>query len=540
MKIVTSEQMRAIDRRAIEEMGVPGVALMENAGLQAARAAARMLLNRGGGGWLYSKEGAFSLPRPALCGKRVAVACGKGNNGGDGFVAARHLRAQGADIALFFTADPGSLKGDADINCRIALRTGLTIHSVQDESAAEAMGQTLACCDLVIDALLGTGVKGEVQPPIVHAIGAVNRCGRPVLAVDVPSGLDADTGRIGGLCVRAARTLTLALPKAGLLLFPGADYAGEIEVADIGMPAAAIEAEAVSLEMTTARYVRERLPERGKNSHKGTFGQALVVAGSVGMTGAAAMAGESAYRAGAGLVRLALPKSLYPMAGARLTEVIAVPVAETPDGGFSPDALPQLSRWLEESRAVCAGCGLSTHPDTAEFMRALARQAPCPMVIDADGLNGLGPMIGEIIRSRPAPTVLTPHPGEMARLLGTSAGEVQSNRLETARSAASEWGAVVVLKGAYTVIAEPGGRTMINPTGNPGMATAGSGDVLAGAIAGLLAQGMEAFEAAACGCYLHGRAGDLAAQASGEAGLMATDIGRHLPEAIRTVGGETV
>jgi len=529
--------MRAIDRKAIEGMGIPGVVLMENAGLQVARAAAEMLLDLTQEGWLAVSEGPLIMPKEGLGGKKVAIVAGKGNNGGDGFVVARHLHQRGAAVKIFVAGEPESLQGDARINLEIIQRIGLPILPVLDATSLEGMERWAREADLIVDALLGTGIHGPVRDPIASAIEAIDRCATPVLAVDVPSGLDSDSGQICGVCVRATRTITLALPKVGLVTYPGASYAGQVTVADIGIPKSLLQDEPVGLELITSDWVRARLPRRRGDSHKGTFGQVLIVAGSVGMTGAAAMAGESAYRAGAGLVRLALPQSLNDAMEARLTEVITIPAAETPARSLSAQALPDLERWLAASDAVCLGCGISTHPDTVALVRELIRKTRLPMLIDADGLNALTGAT-DLMRERGGPLVITPHPGEMARLLGTTAREVQSHRLEIARSVAVGWNAVVVLKGAFTVVAAPDGRTMVNPTGNPGMATAGSGDILAGTITGLLAQGVPAFEAAAAGVYLHGLAGDLAAKTLGQAGMMATDIGRYLPEAIRHAGGE--
>ncbi|MDI6711082.1 MAG: NAD(P)H-hydrate dehydratase [Bacillota bacterium] len=513
MRLVTSAEVRDIDRRATDEYGVPGLILMENAGRQVFAAAAETL-----GG------------ESRLAGKLVVVICGRGNNGGDGFVAARHLLLRGVRVKLFLAADPQTVAGDARVNLEIWERFGQKMYTERDKNFHQALQLTLMQADLVIDALYGTGFKGVLKDRAAKVAEAVNASGRPVIAVDIPSGVDADTGAVRGPAVRAARTVTMGLPKPGLYLYPGAEYTGEITVADISLPPPLLSGG--SRFLLTADLVREWLPPRSPQAHKGDFGRVLLVAGSRGMAGAARLAAAGALRAGAGLVTLAVPAGLQPVVAAGLTEAMTLGLPETVEGSLSLAAYDALAPSTALATVLALGPGLSTHPETVEVVRRLVQETSLPCVVDADGLNALA--LGALeLRSRKgrAPLILTPHPGEMARLVGRPAGEVQADRTGTATRGAAEWNAVVVLKGARTVIAGPDGTTYLNPTGNPGMASGGMGDVLTGIIAGLLAQGLDPLRAAAAGVYLHGRAGDLAVAARGgePRGLLAGDLLAALP-----------
>ena len=506
-KAATAEQMRDFDRRAEQEFGVPSSVLMENAGRHVSEAIRDML--------------------GSVRGKRIAIVAGAGNNGGDGFVAARHLHDAGAEAAIFLLGDPASVKGDAKINLDILLKTGFTVKSVQSASELEA---PLAHSDAVVDAIFGTGLRGEVRGLAAEVIQAINASGRPVVAVDVPSGLDADTGQILGVCVNADRTVTFALPKIGLLAYPGASCVGQLIVADIGIPHQLYDE--VDVELPGEEWVAARLPKRPPDAHKGTFGSVIVIAGSVGLTGAAAMAAESALRSGAGLSTLAVPASLQDLMAVKLTEVMTHGLPETESRAIGAKAVEAALSLCEKATAVVLGCGIGTHPETCEFVSRFVRSVRKPMIVDADGLNCLAGD-ASALEGEHGEIVITPHPGEMARLLGTTAQEVQSNRMDAARKAASRFHCVTVLKGARTLIADPSGRAFVNPTGNSGMATGGTGDVLAGAIGGLLAQGLSPLDAAVCGAFVHGMAGDIAASAIGEAGMIAGDVLRALPAALK-------
>lgn len=505
-KIVTAEQMREFDRRAQEEFGVPSITLMENAGRGVAEAV-RALLD-------------------SLTGRRVTVIAGRGNNGGDGSVAARLLHDSRAEVSVFLLADPADVSGDAKTNLDLLLRAKVPLKPIQSASEIES---ALLDSEVVVDAIFGTGLRGDITGLASDVIDAINTCGRPVVAVDIPSGLDADTGRIWGVCVRADCTVTFALPKTGLMTYPGADCVGELVVADIGIPHQLYDE--IETEVTGDTWVAERLPKRARDAHKGTFGTVLVIAGSPGLTGAAAMAGEAALRSGAGLSTVAVPIGLQDVMAAKLTEVMTAGLPETESRTLSAKALKPALDLSEKATALVLGCGLGTHPDTCEFVKQFVRSVRKRMVVDADGLNCLAGDAG-VLEGEHGELVVTPHPGEMARLLGTASAEIQSNRIDTAKLAASRFRSVVVLKGARTVIADPSGRVFVNTTGNVGMATGGTGDVLSGAIGGLLAQGLSPFDAAVCGVYIHGRAGDIAASELGEAGMIAGDVLRSLPIAL--------
>ncbi|NPV47882.1 MAG: NAD(P)H-hydrate dehydratase [Armatimonadetes bacterium] len=506
MKLVTAAQMREMDRTTIEDYGLPGIVLMENAGRAVAEAALRLLPESGG---------------------RVLVLAGKGNNGGDGLVAARHLAGEGLEVAVMLFCAAEDLRGDAAINCQYARRVGLTVIEEPDD---EVLLGALELADVVIDALLGTGVRGEVTGRLREVIELLEECAAPVVAVDLPSGLDADTGAVLGAAVEADVTVTFGFAKAGLVQYPGRAYCGELQVANIGLPPVLGEYPTVNTYLTEASDCELFLPHRSPDAHKGDAGRVLIVAGSPGLTGAAVLAGNGAARAGAGLVTVGVPQPLQPVVAAKLTEVMTLGLPAAAEGALGPEALPELLGWVDRVDAVALGPGLSQQPGVAELVLALVQQLTVPLVLDADALNAL---VGhtDALRARSGETVVTPHPGELSRLMGLSIAEIQADRLAAARSAATELGCVVVLKGAATVVADPSGDAWINSTGNPGMASGGMGDVLTGVIAALLAGGARPLEAAVAGVYLHGLAGDLAAADLGPRGFLAGDLLERLPAA---------
>ncbi|MDI6824829.1 MAG: NAD(P)H-hydrate dehydratase [Bacillota bacterium] len=518
MKAVTGAEMREIDRLAQEEAAIPGLILMENAGRAVFGQALRML-----GG------------EPA--GRRVLVLCGKGNNGGDGLVVARHLCHHGAEVRVLLAAMPEELKGDAAANLAMARAeealpgARLAVRSLSGPGWEDALAEELAAADLVVDALLGTGIQGGARGQVAQVIEILNRAERPVLSVDVPSGLDADTGAVSGPCVRARVTVTLGLPKVGLLIYPGAEYAGRVLVADIGIPPGLVDRVDPQVEMLEEPQVAAWLPARPPAAHKGTFGHLWVVAGSQGMVGAAKMAAMAGLRGGAGLVTLALPARQQPVVAAGLSEVMTRGLPEE-EGMLSASALDVLKEAGRGVEAWAIGPGLGRSPGVATLVRDFVRWCPAPLVIDADGLWALGSDLS-LLRDREHPTVLTPHPGEMARLLDSTVASVQADRREAVREAARRARAVVVLKGARSLVGTPTGRVFINPTGNVGMATGGSGDVLTGLVGAFLAQGVPAERAACLGVFLHGLAGDLAAGRRGRLSLVAGDILTWLPQAAR-------
>jgi NAD(P)H-hydrate epimerase len=429
----------------------------------------------------------------------------------------------------------GDVQGDARVNLDALQRAGERVAEAA-EAAGEPFGRLraeISDADVVVDALLGTGVRGAPTGAVAAAIEAINAAGRPVFSLDVPSGLPSDGEAPAGPVVRARATATFGLPKIGLVLPEGAAYAGRVEIADLGIPRAWLE-EGVPTALLEAADVRGALPRRPMGAHKGTYGHLLVVAGSVGRTGAAVLACLGALRSGTGLVTCATPASQQPVVAALAPEPMTEPLPETPARTLSGKAVERIAELLARMDAVALGPGIGLDPETQGAVRTLVRDVARPMVVDADALTALTGSLA-LCREAAGPRVLTPHPGEAARLLGCGITEVQRDRLASARRLASESGAVVALKGARTVVANPDGHAVLNPTGNPGMATGGTGDVLTGIAGGLLAQGVAPHEALAAAVYLHGLAGDLAAAVRGEAGLVAGDVADAVPAAIRRI-----
>ncbi len=510
MRIVTAEEMKALDRKAMEDFGLAGLVLMENAGVRVVD-----LIRRVMGG---------------VQGKDVTIFIGKGNNGGDGLVIARHLLNMGAEVKVLSVVNVSEISGDAAANLDIWRKMGQKVYAVHQGDGINIVKLALMKTDLVVDAIYGTGFHGKMRGAAGSVIGVINNSGKPVIAVDIPSGLEAGTGRINGPCVRARYTAALGLPKLGLYLEPGAGYTGEITVADISLPAVLIDREAPPRYLLSARRVRKWLPERPSPAHKGNFGRVLIIAGSRGMTGAAGLSATAALRSGAGLVTAAVPETLHDIMEVKLTEAMTVPLPDTGSGALSGEALPRILSLLENMDALAIGPGLSQTPETVTLVRELLPAIKIPFVLDADALNALAGQTG-ILGSLHAPAVITPHPGEMARLMEVTSGDIQADRVGNAVKATADWNVVTLLKGARTVVATPEGTVYINPTGNPGMASGGSGDVLTGIIASLIAQGLQPGRAAAAGAYLHGLAGDMAAKEKGMIGLVAGDIIAGLPAA---------
>lgn len=532
MRAVTGREMREIDREAIEELGIPGPVLMENAGSAVAREIERILLERRG-----SEPVGFGSRR-TLSGVKAAVFCGKGNNGGDGFVVARHLLDRGADVSVLLVWPRDEITGDARLNLEILERMdGNVTYLGEGTAAAEAAALAASQADVIVDAILGTGIRGPVAGPAAAVIEALMRAPRRLMvSVDVPSGLQADTGAVMGPVIKADVTVTFALPKVGLMVYPGAEYCGRLVVADIGIPRRILEAPGRGFTLVDREFASGLVPQRRPDSHKGSYGSVLVVAGSEGLAGAAALSSAAVLRSGAGLVTLAAPESLVDSVALRLPpEVMTVPLPETRARSIARSGADVVMGRARSYDALAIGPGLSRNPETQEAVREIVSMSPVPVVVDADGLNALAAdlefLVGLAERAR-VPLVFTPHPGEMARLTGLSVAEVQADRIRIAQECAEAWGAAVVLKGARTVIAGPDGDVYINTSGNPGMATAGAGDVLTGVVAGLVAQGLDAVKAAALGVYVHGLAGDLARDEVGSSGLVASDILDRLPRAL--------
>jgi hydroxyethylthiazole kinase-like uncharacterized protein yjeF len=507
MKLVTAAQMRELDRRTIEDLGVPSLVLMENAGRGTYRVLRREF--------------------PELMGP-VVVLAGRGNNGGDGFVVARHLANEGFPVTVFLLAARDQVQGDALVNLKILEGIGVEVEEILGEDRLSAVGHRLSRAALVVDALLGTGLNSPVRGLLAQVITRVNQVRPPVLAVDIPSGVSADTGEPLGEAVKADVTVTYGFPKLGQIMPPGRDLVGRLWQVDISIPPAL--ARDINTELAEADEMRQLLPPRPFGSHKGSFGHLVVVAGSVGKTGAATLCAEAGARTGAGLVTAAVPASLNDILEVKLTEAMTLPLPEAGNmRALGEEALSPLQDFLVDKTALALGPGLGAHPETQAVIRALVRDCPLPMVIDADGLNALAGHL-EVLRGAAGPRILTPHPGEMARLMGVTSKEVQSRRLDTAREVAAAHGVLVVLKGAQTVVADPSGRVSLNPTGNPSLASGGTGDVLTGFIGGFLAQGLTPWDAARLGVYLHGLIADCLEENLGLRGHLAGDLLTWFPE----------
>jgi NAD(P)H-hydrate epimerase len=514
IKVVTAKEMQELDRRATAEYGIPSLVLMENAGSETA--------------------GEMLAAFPGLLRSRVVILCGRGNNGGDGFVVSRHLLNRGVGLETFLLAGRGDVRGDARVNLEILEKMGAAPSEVTDARGMATLSDRIGSADVVVDALLGTGAQGPAKGIVAEAIEMVNRAGRPVVAVDIPSGLVADDPETPGPAIRAALTVTFALPKRCLLLYPAAGYAGTIRIVPIGIPSSLCRAPELLLGVLEAEDVAPAFPRRDAAAHKGTFGHVLVIAGSVGKTGAAALASLAALRVGAGLVTLAVPQSLNDIMEVKLTEVMTEPVPETDARTIGREALDRLLRLAEGKSAVAIGPGLGTHPSTQALVQELLSSLRLPIVLDADGINALAGRADRLSQAG-GPVIVTPHPGELSRLLDAPRDEVLRRRIPLLQELADRFHATLVLKTAHTVVASSGGNAAIVPTGNPGMATGGTGDVLTGLIAGLLAQGVAPVLAAHAGAYVHGLAGDLAAARLGQEAMLAGDLLDGVSEAIQRV-----
>lgn len=508
MKLVSADEVRLLDRQAMEIYGVPGVVLMENAGRGAA---------------LYFDEFFHCLrPGPML------VVCGKGNNGGDGYVIARHMENLGWRAQVLCLAEPAAITGDARVNLEILLRSGGQVCYADDEGSLLPILAKMAGVRLIVDAIFGTGLAAEVKGHCAAAIDWINASGAAVAAVDIPSGVDASYGRILGRAVTATCTAAFAFPKVGQMILPGISHVGEIRRIDIGMPRALLETVTDRHLLVDDDVAASLLPERPLAGHKGTFGHLLIVAGATGKSGAAVLAAKGGLRSGAGLVTAACPAAVHGILETQLTEAMTSPLADR-DGTLSLQAFDQIVALAEGKKALALGPGLGTATETTALVRRLVRHCDVPLVVDADALNALAGHLEVLAERKSAAVVLTPHPGEMARLCGLSATEIEADRIGVARDFAARFGVAVVLKGAATIIALGDGRVRINGSGNPGMATGGMGDVLTGVIGGLVAQGMGVAEAAVLGVYLHGAAADRLAGEKGVAGLCAGEVADALP-----------
>jgi hydroxyethylthiazole kinase-like uncharacterized protein yjeF len=510
MKIVTAEQMRKIDQEC-SRLGKPVKVLMENAGKAVAEATRDYL------GTLKQRQ--------------ILCLIGGGNNGGDGLVAARYLYGWGAKVTVYLCAD----RPAGDTNLKKIKAKKITCIEAKADKNFKKLDSLLTSASCVIDALLGTGKMRPLVGVFKQALEKVNAAKKErslkIIAIDLPSGMDADTGAIDPACPYADLTVTLAFPKMGLYKFPGAERAGKVEIADIGIPEKL--ADNIDIEVLTKDWAAKILPQRPLNSNKGTFGRVLISAGSINYIGAAYLACSGAMRVGAGLVTLATANSLVPIVASKLAEATYLPLPESKPGILSAEGAEIIHKGCGQYNVLLIGCGLGQNPATVEFLNSLFLKKDLPpLIIDADGLNIVG-RLPEWWRKIPDNTILTPHPGEMARLTGMSIDEVQSDRVGVALKFAANWQKTVVLKGAFTVVAAANGKCRVSPFANPGLASAGTGDVLAGAIAGLAAQGLKPYDAAALGVYLHGATGDKIRDEIGDTGMIATDLLSALPRVIK-------
>jgi NAD(P)H-hydrate epimerase len=497
MRIVSAEEMRQIDRITVEERGIPGLTLMERAG----QAVANFIISR-------------VFPRKAV------VVTGKGNNAGDGFVAARLLHKAGIQVFLVTLVDENSLSGDALTNFR-ALPSGINRMLCEKEAQ---INPWLSKADCIVDAILGTGVSGDMRGLYAEIIKAINHSSACVVSVDIPSGLPADAGYYDGLCVHADYTVNMGLPKLGMAQYPAAGYCGEVIVASLGFPEDLLSAPTSSrCNLITAESVKAFLPIRPPDGHKGTFGSVLVVAGSPGMTGAASMTAMAAARSGAGMVFVAIPQGLNPILEVKLTEPLTIPIPTKTDGIPDMNMYDEIMRRTEEIDCMALGPGMGKSPQTRELIRALFDNVRRPLVLDADGLNAFEDLC-ELFKDRDAPTILTPHPGELSRLLKMDVSALQRDRIETVRRFAMEYHVIVVLKGAATVISDPEGEIFVNSSGNTALSKGGSGDVLTGLIAGFIAQEVEPIKAAILGVFMHGLAGEHVSKEKTERAALPSDL----------------
>jgi hydroxyethylthiazole kinase-like uncharacterized protein yjeF len=511
MRILNASQMREADRRTIQEIGIPSIVLMENAGRQVAAA--------------------LEARYPDLADRRVTVLCGRGNNGGDGFVVARMLRQRGIEVSVFVIGGIEEIRGDARVNLAILGRLGLPVVPIHDSQTWELHQSEVARADIVVDAMFGTGLTSGLSGVLDTIVADLNAMDLPVVAVDLPSGMSADTQELIGTCVDASMTITLGAPKLPLVLPPAQLHVGELVVADIGIPLDVIDTiEGPRIELLTREGVRELVQPRAPDAHKGDFGHVLIAAGSRGKTGAAHLAAMGALRSGAGLVTVATPRSCQMTVASLGAEYMTEGLEESPAGTVVAGALEQVLS-LEQD-VIAVGPGLGMGEGSRAFVHGLLARSRVPVVMDADALNAFVQNPGQLVGREGLDVIVTPHPGEMARLLGIRTEEVQSNRLDAARRLATTQRLYVVLKGHRTIIATPDGKAFINPTGNPGMATGGTGDVLTGMIAAWLGQLLDPEAACKLAVYLHGAAGDLAEADEGEISMTAADLAAHLGDAV--------
>ena len=509
MKACYAEQMRAVDRAAYEKGGIPGIVLMENAAIACVN---------------ELKKDFCDIHK-----KRAAIFCGKGNNGGDGFAIARHLTLLGTNVTVYLVCG-NEVKGDAAVNFNIIKKMGVSIEVISD---TDNLNYIIRSYDIIIDAIYGTGIHGSVTGISYDVIQEINENSAYTLSVDVPSGINSDTGEMCGICIKADKTVTFAAYKVGMLLFPAADYTGEVIVADISIPPYIIEEQNIGINVTDEALVRECFPVRKRNTQKGDYGKVLVIAGSAGLSGAAYLSAQTAVMAGSGLVTLALPDCINTAMEAKTTEVMTLPL-DSEDGHISAESAETIISALEKADAVLIGPGIGRSRDAEIILETVLKHSSVPVIIDADGINAASKNMS-IIASSSCPLIFTPHTVEMSRLTGLTCEYIEANRLLVSKEFAEEYGACVLLKGSHTVVTGADGSQYINITGNPGLATGGSGDVLAGLLASIAARGINETAAAAAAAYIHGMAGDFAAEKFGIESVCASNVMKNIPFVLKKI-----
>ncbi|MCL5276397.1 MAG: NAD(P)H-hydrate dehydratase [Deltaproteobacteria bacterium] len=515
MKVATTEIMRSLDKKAADSFGIAGTVLMENAGRSVAAAVMREF--------------------PAQARRGVLVLCGKGNNGGDGFVAARHLINSGYHVDVVLFGKKEELTDDAEANYSALSRITGAVHELKDADGFLKTGIDLGSKGLVIDALLGTGIKGAVKEPYAGAISLINGSGLPVVSIDIPSGISADTGTVAGSAVKAVKTITFGLMKMGLVVYPGVEFAGDVEVADISIPDRLVKQTDIPYNLSDLNLIKSIVKPRKYATNKGDYGHSLIIGGSQGKSGAPILAAKAALRSGSGLVTLCGPEGLMPVFESTVIEALKEPLTETLEGFIDRTAIAQAERLLQKKTVVAIGPGIGTSEQVSEFVFEFMKLCRLPMVIDADAINIIANRPGVLLEIRNENIILTPHPGEFGRLVGMDPKEVNSDRAGIASDFAKKYRCTLVLKGARTVVANKNGEVWINPTGNPGMATGGMGDALTGIIAGLVATGIGVQDAAVAGTYIHGMAGDIVYAYHPNAAVLASDVIERIPYVISSL-----
>ncbi|MCP3872638.1 MAG: NAD(P)H-hydrate dehydratase [Desulfobacteraceae bacterium] len=516
MFLVTASQMQDMDKQTIESFGLPGIVLMENAG----RGAFDFLMRK------FKDIGS----------KKVAVIAGRGNNGGDGFVIARYLMEKGIDVTVFLLSSKKKVTGDAKFNmdlyqtlCNKASTRGII--EIPNIDTFKHQKTQIIHHDLFIDAILGTGLNSDVRGFFKDAIELINRSKKPIFSIDIPSGLHSDTGQPLGVAVKAHATATFAFAKIGHILYPGNTYTGELDIIDIGIPFFIEKEKNIPLSLINKEEIKPFFPSREFNSHKGSFGHVLVIAGSTGKTGASALCANAAMRCGTGLVTLGIAKSLNKIIEPQVIEPMTHPLPEKEKGLLTDNCFDKIQTLLKDKQALAIGPGLGTNTGTKKLVQKIIQKVKVPLIIDADAINCIADNL-TVLKKKKAPAVLTPHPGEMARLCNVTTKEIQANRIEFASQFAKEYNSILILKGAQTIISLPNGRSYICPTGNPGMASGGMGDVLTGIIAGFSAQGLTVDQASLAGVFIHGLCGDILSRNMGDFGFIASDMVQIIPETI--------